>query len=129
MKLCFPVERPEGLQSRVYGHFGSAPAFVIVDTETSRVDAVTNRDQHHQHGRCSPLKALDGHAVDAVVVGGIGRGALTGLSRAGIRVFAAHPGTVAENLSLWEKGHLPAWDPDQVCGGHGQGHGCAHHGS
>ena len=33
MKVCFPVEKNEGINSVVYGHFGSAPAFVMVDTE------------------------------------------------------------------------------------------------
>ncbi|GAB4262246.1 NifB/NifX family molybdenum-iron cluster-binding protein [Deferrisoma sp.] len=128
MKICFPVERPDGLGSTVYGHFGSAPAFVVVDTDTAEVSAVVNRDLQHEHGRCSPLKALDGHAVDAVVVGGIGKGALAGLSRAGIRVFAAFPGTVAENLEHWKAGRLPEWDPARTCGGHGHGGGCGHHG-
>ncbi len=31
MKICFPVEQHEGLESQVYGHFGSAPSFVVVD--------------------------------------------------------------------------------------------------
>ena len=34
MKVCFPTETLQGLDSRVYGHFGSAPGFVIVDTGT-----------------------------------------------------------------------------------------------
>ncbi len=33
MKICFPTMNLEGLESRVYEHFGSAPGFVIVDSE------------------------------------------------------------------------------------------------
>lgn len=33
MKVCFAVQRDDGMDSSVYGHFGSAPAFVVVDTE------------------------------------------------------------------------------------------------
>ncbi len=37
MKICFPVQENEGLGSRVYNHFGSAPMFIVVDTETDNV--------------------------------------------------------------------------------------------
>lgn len=126
MKLCFPVARNEGLASPVFGHFGSAPAFLVVDGPSREVREVVNRDLHHAHGGCSPLKALGGHAVDAVVVGGIGGGALAGLLRAGIQVFEAGGATVEENLELWRKGALAPWAPGRVCGGHGHGHGCGH---
>ncbi len=133
MRVCFPVSHPEGLNSRVYGHFGSAPAFVVVDTESGTWETVPNRDLHHRHGQCSPVRALGTRAVDAVVVAGIGPGALAGLTRAGIRVYQARPGTVEENLRLWKDGRLPEWDPATTCAGHGGAghahrhrHACAH---
>jgi predicted Fe-Mo cluster-binding NifX family protein len=126
MHVCFPVENNEGLSSTVYGHFGSAPAFLLVDARSREVTEVINRDLHHAHGQCSPLKALGGKTVDAVVVGGIGGGALNGLTRAGIRVFRAEPGSVAENLDKLASGQLAAFSLDHVCGGHGHGQGCGH---
>jgi predicted Fe-Mo cluster-binding NifX family protein len=126
MKVCFPVENNQGLASAVFGHFGSAPLFVVVDTETGQVAEVINRDLHHAHGACSPVKALGGHTVDAVVVGGIGGGALNGLSRAGIRVYRAGGPTIAENVTRLRDGGLTQWAPGETCGGHGHGHGCSH---
>jgi len=126
MKVCFPVENNQGLESAVYNHFGSAPLFVVVDTETGQVAEVINRDLHHAHGACSPVKALGGHAVDAVVVGGIGGGALNGLTRAGIRVYRAAAPSIAENVARLQGGGLPQWEPGQTCGGHGHGRGCSH---
>ena len=126
MKLCFPVERNEGLNSTVFSHFGSAPLFVVVDNETQQVSEVTNRDLHHGHGACSPLRALGGQEVQAVVVGGIGAGALNGLRQAGLKVYQAKGATVAENLSLFNAQNLLELTPGQVCGGHGHGHGCSH---
>ncbi len=126
MKLCFPVECNEGLESAVYGHFGSAPLFVLVDSETREVSEVVNRDLHHSHGSCNPLKALGGREVDAVVVGGIGGGALMGLNRAGLKVLRAQGGTIAENLAFMAQVELPELVAEQTCGGHGHGHGCAH---
>ena len=78
MKICFPVQNDNGIESTVYNHFGSAPAFVVIDTDTNNVTSINNRDQHHSHGACNPMKALDNQEIDAIVVGGIGAGALTG---------------------------------------------------
>ena len=50
MKICFPTTNLQGLESQVYGHFGSAPGFVIVDTETRTVEEINNHDLHHAHG-------------------------------------------------------------------------------
>lgn len=126
MTICFPVASNDGLDSEVYGHFGSAPLFVMVDSETREVREVLNRDLHHAHGACQPLKALGGAEVDAIVVGGIGGGALMGLKRAGLKVYQAQGGTVAESLASLSVDELPELTPDQVCGGHGHGHGCGH---
>lgn len=124
MKLCIPVERNEGMESLVYGHFGSAPMFVVVDTETREMREIVNRDLHHSQGACSPLKALGSEKVDAVVVGGIGMGALNGLNRAGLKVYQAQGLTVAENLTSFHLAALPELTPGQTCGGHS--HGCGH---
>ena len=52
MKLCIPTETNEGKSATVYGHFGSAPYFTIVDTEKDTVEVIDNANQHHAHGMC-----------------------------------------------------------------------------
>ena len=99
MKVAIPVAEYRGLESLVYGHFGSAPIFVLVDSETMSVEALGNQDQAHVHGQCSPVKALAGARPDAVVVGGIGAGAVRGLRAAGIKVYCCCGGTVAQAVS------------------------------
>lgn len=126
MRVCFPVRENRGLESPVFNHFGSAPLFLLVDTESNEVAELVNRDLHHAHGACSPLKAIDGHRVDVVIVGGIGGGALAGLNHAGIRVFRAAAPTIDSNLARLRDGSLTQWQPGQTCGGHGQGHNCSH---
>lgn len=125
MKICFPVAQNQGLASPIYGHFGSATQFVLVDTESGDLLAIDNRDKQHVHGACNALKALAGNPVDAVVVAGIGGGALAMLNRAQIKVFTAQAPTVGENVALFKSGAFREIVP-QGCGGHGQGHGCAH---
>lgn len=125
MKICFPTETLQGLESQVYEHFGSAPGFVIVDTESKSVEEINNNDLHHAHGMCQPLKALGGREIDAVAVGGIGMGALTKLQAQGIRVFRVTVGTVGQNIQFILKKNLPEFDASFTCAGHTDG-GCAH---
>lgn len=124
MKLCFAVEKDEGAESLVYGHFGSAPAFIVVNTENSAMFKIVNSDINHIHGACSPMKAIGGADIDAVVVGGIGAGALNGLNARGIKVFKAMENTIRENLALFHDNKLPELTMLHTCGGHAGG--CAH---
>jgi predicted Fe-Mo cluster-binding NifX family protein len=124
MKICFPVQDDNGVDSLVYNHFGSAPKFVVIDTDTESIATINNRDQHHSHGACNPMKALDNQKVDAIVVGGIGAGALTRLSQMGISVHRSGAPTVRENIALFKS--LPAFSLQSCCGGHSKDGGCAH---
>lgn len=126
MKIAFPAQDDKGMESPVYGHFGTAPYFIVVDEETGNVEAISNRDIDHNHGQCQPMKALGMTKVDAIVVGGIGAGALNGLLAAGIKSYRAVEGTVADNLKLIKNGSLPQFTINQTCAGHSSGGGCAH---
>jgi predicted Fe-Mo cluster-binding NifX family protein len=126
MKICFPVQNDNGIESTVYNHFGSASVFVVFDTDTSSVASINNRDQHHTHGACNPMEALDNQNVDAIVVGGIGAGALTRLNQMGITVHRSQGATIRENLSMFQTKSLPVLTVQGCCGGHSDDGGCAH---
>ncbi|MBU0728357.1 MAG: NifB/NifX family molybdenum-iron cluster-binding protein [Proteobacteria bacterium] len=124
MKICFPVESDQGLDSEVFSHFGSAPIFVVFDTETKSIKTINNQDLGHAHGKCNPLKALDGKMVDAVIVGGIGAGAINKLNGMGIKVYRASKGTVQDNIRLFENKAIAEIPVEHACGGHAGG--CVH---
>ena len=126
MKVCFPVQKNEGMDSTVYNHFGSAPVFVVIDTDTNDVSVINNRDQHHAHGACNPIKALDNQKVDAIVVGGIGAGALTRLNQMGINVHRSQAATIRENIAMFSSKSLPELTLQGCCGGHSKDGGCSH---
>jgi predicted Fe-Mo cluster-binding NifX family protein len=129
MNLCVPVTEDKGLQSPVSAHFGSAPVFLIVDTESGACRAVPNLERHHGHGMCHPLRALEGQAVEGAVVGGIGGGALARLRDAGIRVYLSDRATVEAALSAFRSGSLREATPAEACRHHGSGpHGHGPHG-
>ena len=124
MKVGFAVQTNEGIESKVYDHFGSAPAFIIIDTQGKEIVNVDNKNLHHVHGACNPIMALDGKNVDAMVVGGIGAGALTKLNASGIKVYGSGASTVKENLSLLGENKLQELSVNNSCRSH-QG-GCGH---
>jgi predicted Fe-Mo cluster-binding NifX family protein len=123
MKICFPVGQDKGLASEVFSHFGSAPVFVIFDIDTKAIKTINNQNLKHEHGMCSPLKALDGNIVDAIVVGGIGAGAISKLNAMGIKVYRAVPGTVQANIELFKNNKQMEILVEHACGGHGGGCG------
>jgi len=126
MKVGFAVQSDEGLESKVYNHFGSAPMFVVVETGAAKVETIHNQDLNHSHGACSPMKALGGQKIDALIVGGIGGGALMGLNAMGIKVYAAEAQTIRDNLELLIQNRLPELSMQNACQAH-QG-GCGPHG-
>jgi predicted Fe-Mo cluster-binding NifX family protein len=126
LKVCFPIEKDDGLASAVYGHFGSAPMFLLVDTDSNQATTIPNADSHHSHGACKPMMALSGEQVDGIVVGNIGAGARMQLKSFGLRVFKAQGATVQENIEKITLDTLPEFGDHENCSGHGHGGG---HGS
>lgn len=126
MKICFPIESDAGLDSKVSDHFGSAPSFMVVDTGIKEFTVISNSNQHHSHGDCNPLQALQGSGIEGVAVRSIGAGAIVHLSRCGLRVYHAAEATVRENVEKLKKNTLPEYSPSQGCSGHGHGGGCCH---
>ena len=99
---------------------------MVVDTTTNDVSTITNMNQHHEHGACNPIKALNSHMVDAIIVGGIGSGALSRLNQLGIRVFHAGAPSIRENMNMFLAVRLSEYTLQECCGGHKAGGGCAH---
>ena len=115
MKVCFPINTNEGMNSIPYNHFGSAKMFIVVDSETKEVKTINNGNLDHEHGKCQPIKALCGEVVDAIVVSGIGQGAISKLKSMGIKVFKAADGTVEKNIELINKNELKEFDNSNIC--------------
>ena len=129
MNLCIPVTADRGLESPVSGHFGSAPLYLLVDSETRATRALSNARADHEHGACRPLDALAGETIDAILVGGIGAGALAKLRGAGIRVFRATAPTASACLDAFLRNEVEEIDPAGACAGHGHDHEHGRHGA
>ncbi len=122
MKVGIPTAARSGAgaEAPVYGHFGSAPGFVIADTEKGTFEIVENSGREHEHGQCNPLQSLESHAVDALVTGGIGQRALQLLRQRNIKVYRATvERSAAEAVQSLQGGRLLEISLDDACAHHG----------
>ena len=127
MRICLPVTANQGLNSELSAHFGSAPFFLMIDDDFETPTVVDNPNRIHAQGQCNPLAALDGKSVQAVITGGIGRGALMKLNAAGIRVYRGTAQSIEANLAEFKAGRLEELSLNETCAGHSHGpHGCGH---
>ncbi len=102
MKVFIPTEKYEGLQSKVFDHFGRAPYFIIYDTEKDTVDIIVTLNKSHPHNKCSPLRLINEHSCDVVLCRGIGLKALTELSEVGIKVYKSKGSTLKDVLDEYK---------------------------
>ena len=135
MKLCVPTNDERGLQAEVCGHFGSAPFFTLVETESGEVEVLENvKEGDRIHGGCSPLGRLNSHSIDLMVCQGIGRGALMGLQERGIQVLVSDSEAeqrVEDILVALHEGRLEEASAQNACRGgahqRNRGSGCRRH--
>lgn len=121
MRVCIPVEENNGIQSRTYGHFGSAPWFIVYDTETGKTEEIPNNNEHHEHGQCNPLSSLQHHNLDAMITEGIGRRALEKIHAAGMKVFRTDSHDTVENVvQMFIDRKLPELTFEDTCHHHSE---------
>ena len=119
MRIGIPTENKEGLNSKVYGHFGSAPYFTIYDTEKETFKTVDNTNAHHSHGTCHPIGVLGIASIDAVVCQGMGMRAVQKLNEANIKAYLAAGETVSEIIKKYKAGELQEITAQNTCAQHG----------
>ncbi len=123
MIICIPTENENGSDSLVYGHFGSAPFFVLYDTDTKQLTYIDNSNSHHVHGQCNPIAQLMDMKVDAVVVNGMGMNALNQLNRIGMKVYKlADRIKISELVSNYNKYLVQELSMSDCCSHHGSKH-------
>ena len=127
MKICMPVEGLNGLNEKLFGHFGSSPYFLIYDTETKEIKTVKNTNEHHIHGACQPTGLLKAENISAVITAGMGKNAILKLNNAGIKVYllnieSLNSVTVQKAIDLYNEGKTIELTLDMACDGHGEHH-------
>jgi predicted Fe-Mo cluster-binding NifX family protein len=125
MRLCIPTGSDCGLDAPIAAHFGSAPYFTLVDSESGAVQVVATYHAHHAHETCEPPTSLPAHGVGAVICLGLGRRAFASLQQLGIDVFLTDAGAAGGAVQAFRDGRVRAFASAAACqGGHRDGQQC-----
>ncbi len=118
MKICIPIVENKGVSAKVSAHFGSAPYFLIFDTDSAGSVVIKNSGSHHAHGMCQPLEMLSDQQIGIVVCRGMGARAVELLNRGGIWVYRADGETAEEVIKKSKEGKLKAITVQNACTDH-----------
>ena len=118
MKICIPIESDQGLKSNVYGHFGSAPGYMLCDIESGNNQFIANANEHHEHGTCNPIRILQKVRFEAVVCGGMGIRAVQLLNQSGVKVLRSGSTSVEEVIKDYKNGKLEELTVELSCKEH-----------
>ena len=107
MKIAVTA-KGETIDAPVDPRFGRAATFVLFDTETSGVSAVSNdRAMNASKGAgVQTAEMISRLGVELVITGHCGPNALRALESAGIRVVVGVEGTVREAINQYTAGQL-----------------------
>jgi predicted Fe-Mo cluster-binding NifX family protein len=118
MKICIPTLDDRGMEGMPSDHFGSAPYFTFVDTDTGEVESQRNGGAHHVHGACRPLDFLGPRTVDAVLCRGLGKRAFSRLQSGGVTVYVTLEKDVGATMAAFKEGRLRKLTSEEACHGH-----------
>jgi predicted Fe-Mo cluster-binding NifX family protein len=127
MRICIPTMDDQAQEALLSPHFGSAPFFTIIDSDTESFQVVTNRRASHAPGTCEAVRSLQEMAINVVICPGLGRRALASLQESGIAVFTSTAPNVAQAVAAYRGGLLAPLTAEAACQGgrHAGGH-CTH---
>ncbi len=97
MKIAVTAEKNNGFESKVNTHFGRAPYFAVVDTETDNIELIKNEAANASGGAgISAAQLIADRGVDVLISGSVGPKAYTALSSGNIEMYIIQQGTVRE---------------------------------
>lgn len=117
MKLCIPTMDNGGLDDPVCDHFGRAPTFTVVDTDTNEVRVVKNRSEH-MGGLGKPPEHIAKTGAKVLICSSLGPRAIDMLVGFGVEVYVGATGTAKDAVDAWKEGKLTPASYDVACKGH-----------
>ncbi|TRZ87284.1 MAG: dinitrogenase iron-molybdenum cofactor biosynthesis protein [Methanosarcinales archaeon] len=117
MKVCIPTMGLEGLNDTVAQHFGRAPTYTVVDTETNKIETIANTGEH-MGGTGLPPEFIAKAGAHIMLCSGLGPRAVGMFEQFGIDVFVGASGTVRDVIAAWQSGVLEEATNENACREH-----------
>jgi predicted Fe-Mo cluster-binding NifX family protein len=126
VKICVTAVSGS-LEGQIDPRFGRCPYFLIVDSETMKLEAVPNIASSSMSGAgIQAAQKMASKGVEVVITGNVGPNAFQALSAAGIRVVIGALGKVREAIEKYKRGELKETSSPTVRGHFGMGAGRGH---
>ena len=110
----------------IFQHFGRTEQFKVYDVQEGRIIASEIVGSNGiGHGALAGL--LADKAIEVLICGGLGGGALNALTNAGITVVAGAEGDADQAVESYLRGELVSSGANCDHHHHGEGHECGHH--
>ena len=111
----------------IFQHFGRTEQFKVYDVQEGKIIASEIVGSNGiGHGALAGL--LADKAIEVLICGGLGGGALNALTNAGITVVAGAEGDADQAVEAYLRGELVSSGANCDHHHHGEGHECGHHG-
>ncbi|MBI0583299.1 MAG: NifB/NifX family molybdenum-iron cluster-binding protein [Methanomassiliicoccus sp.] len=112
--VAIPTTGSKGMEDMLFGHFGKAPTFTLVNLETGGLTIIDNTSDH-MGGEGSPPELIRSVGADTVATGHLGAKAAERCGELGITVLCGASGTVRDVLEQLRSGMLSAPSPATMC--------------
>lgn len=117
MKVCIPTRDNNGMEGAIEQHFGKAPTYTILDTDSGEVFVIPNSSDH-MGGVDLPPELLHKNGVEIMLCAGLGYKAVKMFESYGIDVFVGAGGKVQDTIEAWKAGQLHNASAENTCAEH-----------
>ena len=106
MKICISSTGKD-INASIDQRFGRCQYFLIIDTETMEIKAISNESTLASSGAgVQAAQTVTNEGISTVITGNIGPNAFQILQAAGIKVITGAQGTIQEAIENYRKGNL-----------------------
>ncbi|MHA1791604.1 MAG: NifB/NifX family molybdenum-iron cluster-binding protein [Promethearchaeota archaeon] len=121
-RIAIPVNEQSGLDARISGHFGSSSFFLLIEIDDNNNvigHQFISNPPHSMGGCMMPVRLLENHGVDILIVNGIGMRPMMGFRQVGIDVVHNNNGYVSAREIIENLEQLPVIEQSTCGGGRG----------
>lgn len=117
MKICVPTSGQGGYDDAVSEHFGRAPTYTVVDTESEKVNVISNKSEH-MGGTGKPPEQIAQTGAQILICSGLGPRAIGMFESYGIEVYVGAQGSARQAVEMWRAGKLQKASDENACKEH-----------
>lgn len=114
MKITFPTNDDKGLEGQLADHFGRAPTFTIIDSETEELNVIDNSGEHFGGRQSAPVLVIN-NGTNVLICKALGRKAIARFAESNIDVYITEKLTVKNALEAYKKQELRKATDNEAC--------------